>query len=85
MKRDEAISVLREISGCCQNLSPDSILLVEAQLDDQPLTGYQLYIKMTLDLITVEQIQAIALRNSLAVCEEKGEGIIIYKPKKIQV
>jgi hypothetical protein len=83
MKREEAIAVLREISGCCQNLSPDSIFLVKAQVDDRLLVGYQLHIKMALDPITVEQIQAIASKNCLAVYEEKGEGIIIYKPKTI--
>jgi hypothetical protein len=85
MKRDEAISVLRDISGCCQNLSPDSILLVEAKPDDQVLAGYQLHIKMARDPITVEQIRAIASKNCLAVHEGKGEGIIIYKPKTITV
>jgi hypothetical protein len=81
MKRDEAIAVLREISGCCQNLSPDSILLVETQLNDQLSVGYQLHIRMAPDPFTVEQIQAIASKNCLEMNEEKGEGIIIYKPK----
>lgn len=84
MKRDEAISILREISGNCKNLSPDSIFLVKAQLDDQLSIGYQLHIRMALDPFTVEQIQAIASRNCLVVNEEKGEGIIIYKRKSQQ-
>lgn len=83
MKRDEAITLLREISSGCQNLSPDSILLVKAQYDGEGSTGYQLHIHMALDGTTVGQIQAIASRNRLAVHEEKGEGIIIYKPKTI--
>jgi hypothetical protein len=85
MKRDEAISVLREISGCCRNLSPDSILLVKTQIDGERSAGYQLHIHMALDGSTVEQIRAIASRNRLAVHEEKGEGIIIYKPKTITI
>lgn len=85
MKREEAVMLLKEISGSCQNLSPDSIMLVKAQVDDRLLVGYQLHIKMALDPITVEQIQAIASRNCLALCEEKGEGVIIYKPKTLQV
>lgn len=85
MKREEAISVLREISGSCQSLSPDSVFLVKAQLNDELSVGYQLHIRMALDVLAVEQIQAIASRNCLAVYEEKGEGIIIYKPKAEQV
>lgn len=81
VKRDEAVILLREISSCCQNLSPDSILLVQTQRDNQFSVGYQLHIRMALDCTAVEKIQAIASKNSYAVYEEKGEGIIIYKPK----
>lgn len=84
MKRDEAISVLREINVSCKNLSPDSIFLVKAQLNDQLSVGYQLHIRMALDPFTVEQIQAIASKNKLVLNEEKGEGVIIYKPKAEQ-
>jgi hypothetical protein len=81
MKREEAVMLLKEISGCCQNLSPDSVMLVKAQLDNQLSVGFQLHIRMALEPVTVAQIQGIASRNHLSVYEEKGEAIIIYKPK----
>lgn len=85
MKRIEVISLLKEISSGCKNLSPDSILLVKAQLDDQLSGGgYQLHIRMALDPLKVEQIKEAASRNFLVVHEEKGEVIIIYKPKTIE-
>lgn len=84
LKRQEAVTLLREISSCCQNLSPDYIMLVQAQLTDQFSVGYQLRIRMTLDGATAKQIEAIAAKNSYAVHEEKGE-VIIYKPKTITV
>jgi hypothetical protein len=79
MKREEAVMILKEISRCCQNLSPDSIMLVKAQPDDQLSVGYQLHIRMSLDPVTVAQIQAIASRNQLAVYEEKREAHIQAK------
>lgn len=84
MKRDEAITLLREISSCCRNLSPDSVLLIKAQPGNQFSVGYQLHIGMALNGTTVKEIETIASKNCCAVHEEKGEGIIIYKPKTIQ-
>lgn len=81
MKRDEAVTLLREISSGCHNLSPESILLVETRRDDQQSVGYQLHIRMALDGQAVQEIRAIALKNRYAVHEEKGEAIIIYRPK----
>lgn len=85
MKRDEAIALLREINSGCKNLSPDSIMLVRAQPEDQLSVGYQLHIRMALDSGIVEKIQAIATRKRLGVHEMKGEAIIIYKPKTVTV
>jgi hypothetical protein len=81
MKREDAVTLLREISVNCQNVSPDTILLLKAQPDDHLSVGYQLHIRMALDPITAAQIRLITLKNCLAVYEEKGEAIIIYKPK----
>lgn len=80
MNRGEAVTLLREISSCCQNLSPDSISLVQTQLGNQFSVGYQLHIRVALDGSAVELIEAIASKNCYAVYQEKGE-VIIYKPK----
>jgi hypothetical protein len=81
MKRDEAITLLREISSSRQNLSPYSVSLVMSRPDDQRSVGYQLHIHIALDQETEQQIRSIASKNCLAIHREKGEAIIIYKPK----
>jgi hypothetical protein len=81
MKREEAVTLLREISSCCQNLSPDSILLVKSKPEDPLSVGYQLHIQAAIDSETETKIQALSSQYYLAIHHEIGEVIIIYKPK----
>ncbi len=80
MNRHEAVSYLREITINCQNLSPESVELVNSQTDDTLCAGFQIHIQTVLDHDTLLQIKRIAEKNCLAVKEEKGK-VIIYQPK----
>jgi hypothetical protein len=84
MKRDEAVTLLREISNSCHNLSPDFVSLIKSKPDDQLSVGYQLHIQLAPDVEVLERISVIASKNCLAISREDGKEIIIYKPKTAQ-
>jgi hypothetical protein len=82
MKRNEAITCLKEITNTCTNMSLDSITLFNSKPDDPQSTGYQMHIKTVLDNETKQRLQNIAKKHSLALREEKGK-VIIYQPKEV--
>jgi hypothetical protein len=81
MKRDEAVTLLREINNNCHNLSPDSVSLVKSRPEDQLSVGYQLHIEMAVDSETEHQLRFITSKHGLSIHQEKGQRIIIYKSK----
>ena len=81
MKRNEAVTFLKEITSTCGSMSPDSVTLFRSKMDDQDSVGYQVHIKTVLDSETKQQIRNIAEKHSLALKEEKGK-VVIYKPKE---
>ena len=81
MRRDEAVSFLKEVTAACANMSPDSVALFHAHPTDPKSTGYQVQIKTILDSETREQVQTIAERHSLALKQEKDK-VVIYKPRE---
>jgi len=82
MKRNEAVTYLKEITNTCTNMSPDAVALFDSRPDDPDSTGYQVHIKTVLDNETKQRLQNIAEKHSLALREEKGK-VIIYQPKEV--
>jgi hypothetical protein len=82
MKRNEAVTCLKEITITCTNMSPDSITLFNSKPDDLDSTGYQVHIKTVLDNETKQRLQNIAEKHSLALREENGK-VVIYQPKEV--
>jgi hypothetical protein len=82
MKRDEAVTFLKEITNTCTNMSPDSVTLFNSKPDDLDSTGYQVHIKTVLDNETKQRLQNIAEKHSLALKEEEGK-LVIYQPKEV--
>ena len=82
MKRNEAVTFLKEITNTCESMSPDSVTLFRSKMDDQDSVGYQVHIKTVLDSETKQQVRNIAEKHSLALREEEGK-IVIYKPKEV--
>jgi hypothetical protein len=80
MKRDEAVTCLKEINKSCGQLSPEAVTLVYSQANDPFSIGYQVHIQTILDSETKGQIQTIIQERSLALKEEANK-FIIYKPK----
>ena len=81
MKRNEAVTFLKEITNTCGSMSPDSVTLFRSKMDDQDSVGYQVHIKTVLDSETRQQVRNIAEKYSLALREEEGK-VVIYKPKE---
>ncbi|MCW3995532.1 MAG: hypothetical protein NWE98_05225 [Candidatus Bathyarchaeota archaeon] len=79
MRRDEAITCLKEIKDTCRDLLADAVALVGSKPDDLS-KGYQVHIKTILDSETKRQVEKIASKHSLALKEEQGK-IVIYQPK----
>ena len=77
MKREEAISCLKEISAVYINASAVTLNLskpIEASI------GYQLQIKTQTALVDINTIKHIVKKRKLALREE-NESIAIYEPK----
>lgn len=83
MKRDEAVTFLKEITTTCTDMSPDSVTLFPSQVNDPISTGYQVHIKTVLDGETKQQIQSIVEKYRLAFKEENGK-VVIYRPKVVE-
>lgn len=82
MRRDEAVTCLKEITSTCTNMSPDSVALVQSKPDDPLSVGYQVHIETVLDQETERQLEDIAKKLHLALKKEKDK-VIIYKPKAV--
>jgi hypothetical protein len=48
-RREEAVSLVREVSDKCASLGPHGIILMPSNADDVLAKGYQLHIKANLD------------------------------------
>ncbi|MCL2359285.1 MAG: hypothetical protein LBH74_07480 [Nitrososphaerota archaeon] len=80
MKRNEAVTFLREITKNCNQMSPEAVTLIDSPVNDPLSIGYQVHIKTILDNETKGQIQNLLQERSLAFIEEANK-VIIYKPK----
>jgi hypothetical protein len=81
MKREEAVTCLKEITCSCANMSPNAVTLTDPKLNDPLAVGYQVKIKTILDSETKQQVQQIAKKYNLAL-KEGEEEIIIYRPRE---
>jgi hypothetical protein len=79
MKRDEAVTTLREISEACKDMYGSAVSLEESKPDDES-TGYKLCIKASFDGNDRMLVRGIAEKRNLAIKEEKDE-LVIYQPK----
>jgi hypothetical protein len=80
MKREEAVTCLKEITAFCTNMSPNAVTLTDSTQSSLSV-GYQVKIKTVLDVETKQQVQEIAKKYNLAL-KESEEEIIIYRPKE---
>ena len=83
MKREEAVTIYKEIMKIADCMGTNAFNLKLSKIDDPHHKGYQICITMASDIEIIDQITTIAKKNNLAVKEEKGE-VIVYKPKKKQ-
>ncbi len=82
MRRDDAVTCLKEINANFKDLFANAIALIESKQDDQLSRGYRLHIKMVIDDDCKKQIKAIAAKHGLSVREAVAE-LIIYRPKEV--
>jgi hypothetical protein len=80
MKREEAVTVYKEIMSLAECMGSNAFNLKLSKIDDPTSEGYQICITMVSDTEIRQQIAKIAKKHHLAVKEEKGE-VIIFKPK----
>ena len=69
MKREEAISVLRELLDNCIGLDGHYLELSNPYASTESIEGYQIVIHTTLDKKTKDQIQQILVKHELAFQE----------------
>ncbi|MCL4429795.1 MAG: hypothetical protein M1167_03475 [Chloroflexi bacterium] len=93
MKREEAISVLKELLEGCRGLD-GHILQLEPPAAPSTVGGYQIIIKMALDQETQKCILDILRKHQLSyqagsvwktkrsINKTEPDTLIIYKPKK---
>ncbi len=91
LKREEAISVLKELLDTCKGLDGHGL---ELTAPNTPTSGYQIIIKGVLDQETKQHIQDIITKHLLthqtgniwktkrSLNKIEPDTLIIYKPKK---
>ena len=95
MKREEAISVLKELLGNCIGLDGHSLELAPPNAPTPMKDCYQIIIKGVLDQETKQHIQEIITEHKLAsqtgnmwktkhsINKTEPDTLIIYKPKTL--
>jgi hypothetical protein len=90
VKREEAVSVLKELLDNCRSLDGHSLELASP---NAPTSGYQIIIKGALDEETKNQIQDISKKHQLSIQvgslwktkrslnKTEPDTYIIYRPK----
>ncbi len=79
LRREEAVSLLREVSDKCENLGPNGIMLMPSNADDVLAKGYQLHIKAHLDEESLSCISPLVEERGLMIKQEK-DLLVIYRP-----
>ncbi len=93
MKREEAISVLKELLDNCSGLDGHYLELSSSNASLSMMGGYQITIKTALDEETKKRIQEILMKHQLtyqagsmwktkrSINKTDPDTFIIYKPK----
>ena len=93
MKREEAISVLKELLDNCNGLDGHYLELSSSNVSSSMMEGYQITIKTALDEETKKCIQEILMKHQLtyqvgsmwktkrSINKTDPDTFIIYKPK----
>ena len=93
MKREEAISVLKELLDNCKGLDGHYLELSSSNVSSSMMGGYQITIKTALDEETKKCIQEILMKHQLtyqagsmwktkrSINKTDPDTFIIYKPK----
>lgn len=82
MKREEAISVLKELFEKCTFLDGHYLALMQAGYAGLMSKGYQIVIKCALDEETRICMQDILMKNGLTIKVKEADTFIIYLPIK---
>ena len=82
LKREEAISVLKELFEKCTFLDGHYLALMPAGYAGLMSKGYQIVIKCTLDEETRTCMQDILMKNGLTIKVKETDTFIIYRPIK---
>ena len=94
LKRDEAISVLKELLDNCTGLDEHGLELIAS---NAPTSGYQIIIKGVLDEETKQRINVILTKHQLnsqtgnlwktkhSLNKTEPDTLIIFKPKRTRV
>lgn len=80
MKREEAISVLKDLFEKCTNLDGHYLEIIPPNAYTQMSGGYQIQIKATLDEETRTCMQDVLMKNHLTIKITEPETFIIYRP-----
>jgi hypothetical protein len=78
-RRDEAVSLLKEVSDKCVSLVPYGIMLMPPNADNVLSKGYQLHIKANLDKESLSCMKPFVEKRGLRMKQEK-DLLVIYKP-----
>ena len=80
LKREEAISVLKELFEKCTFLDGHYLALMPAGYTGLMTKGFQIVIKCTLDEETRTCMQDILMKNGLTIKVKEADTFIIYRP-----
>jgi hypothetical protein len=80
LKREEAISVLKELFEKCTFLDGHYLSLTPPAYANLLSKGYQIVIKCSLDEETRTCMQDILMKNGLTIKVKEEDTFIIYRP-----
>jgi hypothetical protein len=76
MRRQEAVSVMKELGASCKLLNPSAISLEHPRCDGH----YEIHIKSSVDGENWQCLKAIAKKHSLGI-KLTNRTLIIYRPE----
>ncbi len=80
LKREEAISVIKELFEKCTFLDGHYLALMEAGYAGLMTKGYQILIKTPIDEQTRNCMQDILMKYKLTIKVQEEDAFIIYRP-----
>jgi hypothetical protein len=80
LKREEAISILKELFEKCTFLDGRYLALMPPNATNLMTGGYQILIKTPLDEETRNCMQDILMKNHLTIKITEADTFIIYRP-----